>query len=32
MTYSEFERINSNLEEGEEEYSNPRNLASQPLQ
>ena len=28
MTYSEFERINSNLEEGEEEYSNPRNLAN----
>lgn len=28
MTYSEFERINSNLEEGEDEYSNPRNLAN----
>lgn len=28
MSYSEFERINSNLEEGEEEYSNPRNLAN----
>ena len=31
MTYSEFERINSNLEEGEEEYSNPRNLASSTI-
>lgn len=31
MTYSEFERINSNLEEGEEEYSNPRNLANSTI-
>lgn len=31
MTYSEFERINSNLEDGEEEYSNPRNLASSTI-
>ena len=28
MAYSEFERINANLEDGEEEYSNPRNLAN----
>lgn len=31
ISYPDFERINDSLEEGEEEYANPRNLASGTL-